>query len=55
MKFFANILLLGALASSVLATAIPEMAEEAEVGDQGVSTPEDAPGSLAAARAVGNP
>ncbi|KAM4054657.1 hypothetical protein HRG_014926 [Hirsutella rhossiliensis] len=55
MKLFTNLLLLGALASSVLSTAIPEVAEEAEVGDvadSGVSTPDDAPGSFAEARAV---
>ncbi|RDA88483.1 hypothetical protein CP532_6605 [Ophiocordyceps camponoti-leonardi (nom. inval.)] len=52
MKFLNNLLLIGALATSVLSTAIPEMAEEAAV-EEGVSTLEDAPGGVfAEARAV---
>ncbi|RCI16293.1 hypothetical protein L249_1858 [Ophiocordyceps polyrhachis-furcata BCC 54312] len=52
MKLLNNLLLMGALATSVLSTAIPEMAEEAAV-EEGVSTLEDAPGGVfAEARAV---
>ncbi|PFH61730.1 hypothetical protein XA68_16451 [Ophiocordyceps unilateralis] len=50
MKFLTNVLLLGAFATSVLSTAIPEMAEAAV--DEGVSTLADAPGAFAEARAL---
>ncbi|KAF4589175.1 hypothetical protein GQ602_003064 [Ophiocordyceps camponoti-floridani] len=43
MKFITNVLLFGAFATSVLATAIPEMGEAAE---EGVSTVADAPGAV---------
>ncbi|KAM4063842.1 hypothetical protein HRG_006944 [Hirsutella rhossiliensis] len=54
MKFLTNMLLLGALATSVLANAIPDVAEEAKqtaevANDQAHSSADEAPGTLAEA------
>ncbi|ODA83169.1 hypothetical protein RJ55_01680 [Drechmeria coniospora] len=51
MKLTISVLLLGALATSVVATAIPDIGQEADIAEEGVSTLEEKAGLADPARA----
>ncbi|KYK57989.1 hypothetical protein DCS_05002 [Drechmeria coniospora] len=52
MKLTISVLLLGALATSVVATAIPDIGQEADIAEEGVSTLEEKAGLADPARAT---